>query len=362
MTLKNISLRLVPLANRSRRIDLPHLGAIDLADWTLRGISQVVFQNNRLTGLVILGAIAYNSGTYAVSCVLGTVAATLTAVLLQADREQISAGLFGYNGALMGIGLNAYLSADFTAGQYPDWRLYLYIVLGAAFTAVIMSALLSILGPAKVSALTAPFVLAGWLFIFAVPRFSQFHPGPLLAPALPTHFTGAQHYTWTTWYQGTGKGVGEIFLQDNWITGYAILFGIFINTRIGAFMCMLAAVLAVGTGIVLGAPEHTVRLGLLGFSACLTAIALGGFLFVLNWGGFIYAVFGIMTTIWVWAAVNVLLSPIGMPTLTSPFVIVALFMLLAKGDFAGLAPVAPSDATTPEQNYVRWIRSRLARR
>src|SRR6516165_5416549 len=152
MTLKNMSLRLIPLANRPRRVDLAHLRVIDLADWTLRGISQVVFQNNRLTGLVILGAIAYNSGTYAVSCVLGTIAATLTAT----------------------------------------------------------------------------FVLVGWLFISAVLRFGQLHPGPLLAPALPMHFTGAQHYTWTTWYQGTGKGIGEIFLQDNWITGYAILFGIFI--------------------------------------------------------------------------------------------------------------------------------------
>jgi urea transporter len=350
MTLKHTSFSLVPLAIRVRRVGAPQLRVIDLANWTLRGISQVVLQNNRLTGLVILGAIAYNSGTYAASCVLGTVVATLTAILLKADRGQINAGLFGYNGALLGIGLNAYLSADFTTGQYPDWRLYLYIVLGAAFTTVIMSALFSVLGLFKVSALTAPFVLVGWLFIFAALRFGQFHPGPQLAPALPTHFTGAQHYTWTTWYQGTGNGIGEIFLQNNWITGYAILFAIFINTRVGAFMCLLAAALAVGTGIVMGAPEQTVRLGLLGFSACLTAIALGGVFFVLGWRDFIYAVFGIMVTIWAWAAINVLLSPIGMPTLTSPFVIVGLFMLLAKGDFTGLTAIAPSDATTPEQN------------
>jgi hypothetical protein len=38
------------------------------------------------------------------------------------------------------------------------------------------------------------------------------------------------------------------------------------------------------------------------------------------------------------AAVNVLLPPFGMPTLTSPFVIVGRFMLLAKGDFTGLPP------------------------
>jgi urea transporter len=361
MTHENMLLRPLPLLSRAQRIELPHIPVVELADWTLRGISQVVFQNNLITGLVILGAIAYNSGAYATSCVLGTVVATLTAVLLRADRGQIRAGLFGYNGALLGIGLNAYLSADFTAGQYPDWRLYLFIVFGAAFTTVVMSALFSTLGLDKVPGLTAPFVLVGWLFIFAVWRFSQFHPGPLLAPALPAHFTAAQHYTWTTWYQGTGKGVGEIFLQDNWITGYAILFGIFLNTRIGAFMCLLASVLGVGIGIVLGAAERTVQLGLFGFSACLTAIALGGFFFVLNWRGFIYAVFGILVSIWAWATVNVVLSPIGMPTFTSPFVIVTALMLFAKDDFAGLVPVAPADATTPEENYLRWSRSRQSR-
>jgi urea transporter len=328
---------------------------MELADWTLRGISQVVFQNNLLTGLVILGGIFYNSGTYGVSAILGTVTATVTALLLVANRDLIKAGLYGLNGALLGIGLNAYMSPNFTAGRYPDWRLYVYVVLGAAFTTVIFAALFATFGPAKVPALTAPFVLAAWLFIFAVLRFSHFHPGPLLAANLPKPLTGPTGaYTWTTWYKGVGKGIGEIFFQDSWITGYAILFGIFLNTRIGAFMALLASVLAVATGIVLGAPESTIQLGLYGFNAVLTAIALGGFFFVLNLRGFLYAVFGIMVTIWVWAAVNVGLSPMGMPTFTSPFVIVTLLMIFAKGAFAGLVPVAPADATTPEENHQRW--------
>jgi urea transporter len=332
---------------------------MELADWTLRGISQVVFQNNLLTGLVILGAIFYNSGAYGVSCILGTVTATVTAFLLVADRNLIKGGLYGFNGALLGIGLNAYLSRNFTAGQYPEWRLYLYIVFGAAFTTVIFAALLDTFGLAKVPALTAPFVLAAWLSIFAVLRFSHFHPGPLLIASLPHPFTGPTHaYTWTTWYKGVGKGIGEVFFQDNWITGYAILFGIFLNTRIGAFMALLGSVLAVGTAIVLGAPEATIQLGLYGFNAVLTAIALGGFFLVLNLRGFLYAVFGIFVTIWVWAAINVALSPIGMPTFTSAFVIVTLFMIFAEGAFAGLVPVAPADATTPEENEQRWYRAR----
>ncbi|MGH3406743.1 MAG: urea transporter [Streptosporangiaceae bacterium] len=347
---------------RFAHVTIPDNPVARLPEWTLRGISQVVFQNNIWTGLVILGAIFYNSGAYGFACLLGTITATLTALFLKADRALIKAGLFGYNGALLGIGLNAYMSPGFTTGAYPDWRLYIYIVLGAAFTAIVFSALVTAFGPAQVPALTAPFVLSAWLFIFAVLQFTRFHPGPLLAAALPGHVpAAAQHYTWTTWYQGAGKGIGEIFFQDNWITGYAMLFGIFLNTRIGAGMALLGTLLAAGTGIVLGAPEATIRAGLLGFNPTLTAIALGGVFFVLTFRSFAYAVFGILVTVWVSAAMTVVLSPIGMPTFTSAFVIVTLIMIFAKGLFPGLVPVAPADTTNPEDNLRRRQKARGAK-
>ena len=55
----------------------PSLG---FADWILRGVGQVVFQNNRWSGLVILLGILFNSWIYAAICVVGVVASTLTAI------------------------------------------------------------------------------------------------------------------------------------------------------------------------------------------------------------------------------------------------------------------------------------------
>src|SRR5579875_3365577 len=155
------------LRQRLPSFTFPDHPLVRFPEWTLRGISQVVFQNNILTGSAILAAIFYNSRPYGFACLLGTVTATVTAFLLKADRDLIKAGLFGFNGALLGIGLNAYMSRDFTTGQYPDWHLYIYIAFGAAFTAVLLSALASTLASAQAPALTAPFVLAAWLFIFA---------------------------------------------------------------------------------------------------------------------------------------------------------------------------------------------------
>ncbi|MGH3981090.1 MAG: urea transporter [Pseudonocardiaceae bacterium] len=56
----------------------------------------------------------------------------------------------------------------------------------------------------------------------------------------------------------------------------------------------------------------------------------------------------------VWAAVAVALSPVGMPTFTSAFVIVTWLMIMAKGGVGALTAVPPDEATTPEDNLRRW--------
>ena len=70
------------LAQRFGRIAVPDNPLLRFPGWTLRGISQVVFQNNILTGAAILGGIFYNSGAYGFACLLGAVTATLTALFL----------------------------------------------------------------------------------------------------------------------------------------------------------------------------------------------------------------------------------------------------------------------------------------
>src|SRR6476660_6882913 len=117
--------------------DHPMLGFID---WVLRGIGQVVFQNNPISGAVILGGIFYNSWIYGIACLLCTIISTATAMLFKADRGLTKAGLFDLNGALIAIALVAYTSPDFTTGNLPNLHLWLYIVLCAAFTSVIMAA------------------------------------------------------------------------------------------------------------------------------------------------------------------------------------------------------------------------------
>jgi urea transporter len=339
----------VNLTDRFR--DHPTLGLID---WVLRGIGQVVFQNNPISGAVILGAIFYNSWIYGTVCLFGTIISTLTALLFKADKGMIKDGLFGFNGALIAIALVAYTSKNFTTGNMPNGHLWLYIVLCAAFSTVIVPAFGALLGPHKVAGLTMPFVLATWFFLGALLQFTTIDVSGAIKPTSPSDFTGPRpDYTWITWFHGITMGIAEIFFQDNWVTGVIILIGIAINTRIGALMALMGSTLAVGTAMLYGAHDEAIRDGLFGYNAALTAMALGGFFLVLNLPGFIYTVIGVLVTARVWASLGIFLDPSGMPVLTSAFVFVTWLMLLAKNGFPALIPVAPANATTPEDNLRR---------
>jgi len=202
-----------------------------------------------------------------------------------------------------------------------------------------------------------PFVLATWFVLGALLQFSTIDVSNALKPTSPSDFTGpTPAYTWITWFHGITMGIAEIFFQDNWVTGILILIGIAINTRIGATMALMGSTLAVAGAIFYGAHDDAIRDGLFGYNAALTAMALGGMFYVLNLPGFLYTVIGILVTARVWASLGVFLEPTGMPVLTSAFVFVTWLMLLAKDSFPSLIPVAPAEATTPEENLARYRR------
>ncbi|MBA5867116.1 MAG: urea transporter [Nitrospira sp. CR1.3] len=343
---------MAPAAFQDQFRDHPTFGFVD---WVLRGIGQVVFQNNPVSGAVILAGIFYNSWIYGTVCLFGTIVSTVTALFFRADKGMIKDGLFGFNGALIAIALVAYTSQNFTTGNMPNWHLWLYIVLSAAFTTVTMPAFGALFGPHKVPGLTMPFVLATWFFLGALLQFSTIDVSNALKPTSPSDFSGPRpEYTWITWFHGITMGIGEIFFQDNWVTGIVILMGIAVNTRIGALMALIGSTLAVGVAVLYGAHDATIRDGLFGYNAALTAMALGGTFLVLNIPGFIYTVIGVIVSARVWASLGIFLEPSGMPVLTSAFVFVTWLMLLARNGFPSLILVAPADATTPEDNLARY--------
>ena len=102
-------------SHRSAGVTRTAVGAIDIL---LRGVGQVMFQNNPRTGLLFLVGIFINSYEYGLTALLGLVVATFAAYLLGADRTLIRNGLFGFNGVLTGIALSVFFQWDSYVAVY----------------------------------------------------------------------------------------------------------------------------------------------------------------------------------------------------------------------------------------------------
>jgi urea transporter len=324
-----------------------------IVDTLLRGTGQVMFQNNPLTGLIFLAGIFVNSGKLGGLGILGLASSTLAAYLLGADRALIRNGLFGFNGILVGIALAFFLNFN--------GLLIGYIILGGILSTIAFMALANLFAVWDMPALTAPFVLTGWLLLFAVLLFANLRPNLLIAPAAPdvrilphtalrnaATGAGAVGLTPVNMTNALFRGIGEVMFQDKLATGVIFLFAILVNSRISALFAFLGSALGALTAWTIGASGVAVFHGLYGFNSVLTGIALGGLFYVLTWRSAVYALVGAIITAVVFAAIALFLAPIGMPALTAPFVLVTWIFLLAKAGFKALVPMGLADVTTAE--------------
>ena len=78
---------------------------VKLVAYCLRGIGQVFFCNNPVSGLLFTVAVLSSSWRVACLMILGVVSSTLCAWACQFDRSLLASGIWGYNGALVGCAL-----------------------------------------------------------------------------------------------------------------------------------------------------------------------------------------------------------------------------------------------------------------
>jgi urea transporter len=127
----------------------------------LLGVSQVFLISNVVTGVIFLGALAVSSIWAAAFALAGSMLALMVALSVGADSNAVAAGLFGFNPVLTAIAIG-------TVFYTPQPRVAVYaIIVQAALNIAVM--------PFGIPTLTAPFVLATWLFL--LPR-RNFAPVP----------------------------------------------------------------------------------------------------------------------------------------------------------------------------------------
>lgn len=217
----------------------------------LKGIGQIMLQNNSITGLLFLIGIVYNSLTMGIGAIIGVVIGTLTAILFRYKKEDIANGLYGFNGALVGLALTFFFELN--------WYLIALIIVGSVMSTLIMNLMYNRMLPPY----TFPFVLCTWIIIFFITSFGLIQKNVQELPS----FTNLDIVS------SLSMGFGQVMFQASIATGIIFFVAILINSRLSAIYGLVGSILGVIIGLLISAPISLLDTGIFGFNGVLCGIA-----------------------------------------------------------------------------------------
>ena len=170
-----------------------------------RGIGQVMFQNNALSGLLMLIGIACNSWQLAILAIAGTIVSTLTAYLLKYNKRDIRDGLYGFNGTLVGIAIGVFMEINILS--------ILLLIAGSALSTWIAWCFRR---QRLLPGFTAPFILVVWFLLIGC---HYLYPAVLLHSAVENPESSAD------FFRAFSLNLGQVMFQGNIFTGWFFLAG-----------------------------------------------------------------------------------------------------------------------------------------
>lgn len=285
-----------------------------------------MFQNSAWTGLLFLIGICWGAADekmwyIGLGAVVALVVSTVTGYILGLPKDEGNQGLWGFNGILVGCAFPTFMGNTV-------W-MWLALVLCAALTTWVRTGFNNVMAPWKVNSLTFPFVFCTWIFLLAARAMLGLPTTHMADPALPTAaITTLGSFGFVDLVVYWLKGIGQVFLINSWITGVCFLVGLALCSRWAALWAAIGSALSLVMVIAMHASGSDIANGMYGYSPVLTAIALATTFYKPNWRSALWALLGTMTTVFVQAAMYVLLAPLGIATLTAPFCIATWLFLL----------------------------------
>lgn len=287
---------------------------------SLKGISQVILIENAVSGFIILAAITIASYSLGVIALFSVIIGTLIGKIGRADYAIVNQGLFGYNSLLTGMALFLFLSGD------DRW---LIALVGAAITALFTAAMIHFMQKTGVPILTFPYIILTWFLLLTTYRLTTFKISPELKPQSLSNWT-LDIKGETNWLDGAVNGIGQVFFLDNNISGILLFIALFwagwkfgLYALVGNFAALL-------TSYGLGGEYNLIFMGLYGYNAILTIIAVSLVFNENHKTGLLFGTIAACITVPITASVVTWLLPYGLPPLTMPFVFCTWLFLGAR--------------------------------
>ncbi|CAI2796078.1 urea transporter [Pseudomonas fluorescens group sp.] len=222
----------------------------DWAEALLNGFSQIFLQRHPLCGLLCLLAILIGAPALLGGALLGGVAGLLTAQRRGYPKVERQAGLYSYNGVLLGVLIS----------QHFAWSALLPpLILACGGLSAILTRhwLKHASQPDDLPAYTAPFVGLGWLLLGTVP---------------PSTFAVTESDTLAV-LTAPFTGLAQIMLLDQPVAGASIALGLWLANRRACVWALIGASAGMLIALWLQEPASAL-LGLHGYNPALAALAL----------------------------------------------------------------------------------------
>ena len=288
---------------------------------SLKGISQVIFIENVVSGILILIAITIASYELGIITLCSSLIGTVIGKIGGANEKSVSTGLYGYNSVLTGLALMLFLTGP------TRWMIALA---GAVIAAIFSSAMVHFMKNTGLPILTFPFIILTWFMLLVSYRLEAFRLSNTLVPQSLSHWE-LNIEGEVNLMEGIFNGIGQIFFLDNNLSGLFLFIAVFwAGWKLGLFAVVgNAAALLIAYG--LGAEHPLIILGLYGYNAILACMAVASvFGTEENRYRIISGIVAACLTVPLTASVSTWLLPYGLPALTMPFVLSTWLFLGAR--------------------------------
>ncbi|KAF7217352.1 urea transporter 1-like [Nothobranchius furzeri] len=328
---------------------------IQLLDCVLRGVAQVMFVNNPLSGLLVVIGLFVQNPWWALNGLLGTAGSTVSAVLLRLNREAVLAGLHGYNGALVGL-----LMAVFSAkGTWYGWLLAPNLFM-SMLCPIVSSALSSVVSRWDLPVFTLPFNILVCSHIAATGSTHPYFPVVDIQPKLHLHQNNSfENLSLPQLFLSVPVGVGQVFGCDSPWTAGLILLALLLCSPTICFHAILGSAAGMCVGLVLAAPHMDVYSGMWGYNSVLSCIAVGGVFYALTWQTHVLALICAFFCAYMTSAISKLMSVLALPACTWPFCLSTLIFLLLSSENPAMCRLPLSSVSYPEENrhYLKQLKA-----
>jgi urea transporter len=269
----------------------------------LRGISQLCFQTNELTGLFFLAAVLIASPLAAAYMVLAAIMAPGARMMLGDKGAILETGLPGLNPCLIALSLPTFFHT-----AWADVAMWGVLVASVACTILLTRLCVAFL---PFPTLALPFLVTFWVLFALVPKLGVLQP----VVFVPAEYTAIEPL------RAVLSSLGEAVFCPNVWSGLLFLAGVLLSDWRHGLLAFFGAV--VGTVVSSYHREvvdpASINLGLYGFNGVLTAVSV----FVFCGGKLRLAILGaILATMLTPAMVG-----FGVKTLSAPFVLTTWLML-----------------------------------